>query len=217
MTTDLDNLLQNTHGVWKGNHPFSNTAAGISTGYTQLDNIIPGKGWPVGAVTELIPKAMGIGELRLLLPAIRETTRQRQRVLMINSPYQPYTPALVQAGIDLEYLFLISPKKHEDSLWAAEKALYGRVCKILLLWLDYLGNHSVDNATVRRLQVAARTGGVAAILYRSPYPLRDDHTEQSNWAALRLRLNSADKGFLVEVLKLVGSHARPSMILDEAI
>lgn len=215
MTTDLDSILKNTPHICKGGHLFPNTVQGISTGFAQLDAILAGKGWPLGAVTELLPEVMGIGELRLLLPAIREATQQQQRVLMINAPYQPYAPALAQAGIDLDYVFLISPRSRADALWGAEKALHGGVCKILLLWPDYLGSYPVGNAAVRRLQVAAQIGGSMAVLYRSSSPTRNGSTNQSNWAALRLRLSGIHNKLRVELLKAVGTYARASIILDE--
>ncbi len=215
MTVDLDDLLKNTPSLCKGNRLSPNSASGISTGFAQLDAVLVGKGWPLGAVTELLPEAMGIGELQLLLPAIRDATRRRQRVLIVNAPYQPYAPALAQADIDLDYLFVVSPLSREDALWAAEKALHGGICKILLLWPDGFGNRPTDNTTIRRLQVAAQTHGSATILYRHPSQPSHVRINQSNWAALRLKLSSTDKGFRVDVLKAVGSHAKPSVLLGE--
>src|SRR4051812_39379662 len=41
-----------------------------STGFADFDALLPGGGWPVGAITELMPETYGIGELSLLLPAL---------------------------------------------------------------------------------------------------------------------------------------------------
>ncbi len=214
MTTDLDSLLKNTPFLWKGNCLSPNSVPGVSTGFSQLDAVLVGKGWPVGAVTEFLPEAMGIGELQLLLPAIRDATQQRQRVLIINAPYQPYAPALARADINLDYLFVVSPLSQEDALWAAEKALYGGICKILLLWPDGFGNRPVDNETIRRLQVAAQTHGSTTILYRHSSKPSAGRVNQSNWAALRLKLSRTDKGFRIDVLKAAGSYSKPSILLD---
>ena len=39
----------------------------MSTGWSALDRLLPGGGYPIGAVTELLSAAAGIGELSLLL------------------------------------------------------------------------------------------------------------------------------------------------------
>lgn len=211
MDKDLDSLLKSTPYLCRGTRFFSGTLTSLSTGYAKLDAILPGGGWPLGAVTEFLAEAMGIGELRLLLPAIREVTHQKQRVLMINTPYRPYAPALVQAGVDLNYLYLIFPTNREDALWAAEKVLHSGGCKVVLLWPDGFGHCPVGDATVRRLQVAAQATGSITVLYRSS---SRGISGQSNWATLRLRLSAENKGLKVEVLKAFGSIARSSVILD---
>lgn len=214
MDAELETLLKKIPHLCKGGRLFPGIAPRISTGYKLLDAVLPGAGWPVGAVTEILLESMGIGELRLLLPAIRQVTRQGQRVVMINTPYRPYAPALVQSDIDLNGLFLISPANREDALWAAEKALHGGVCKLLLLWPDGFGYRPVDNKVVRRLQVAAQTTGSVAVLYRESASSKTTTVNQSHWAVLRLRLSIEKKEFKVDVLKMIGTAARPSIRLN---
>ena len=44
------------------------------TGHARLDARLPGKGWPLGAMTELISRNRpGLGEFRLLFPALADT------------------------------------------------------------------------------------------------------------------------------------------------
>jgi hypothetical protein len=42
-----------------------------ASGWTELDAVLPGGGWQVGTIVELMPTAIGIGELRLIVPRWR--------------------------------------------------------------------------------------------------------------------------------------------------
>jgi protein ImuA len=42
----------------------------VDTGYASLSAELPSGGWPLGALIELLPAHSGIGELRLLQPAL---------------------------------------------------------------------------------------------------------------------------------------------------
>ena len=61
--------------------------------------LLPGGGWPVGAITELMPEAQGIGELSLLLPALAQLSRAGRYLAWIAPPCLPYPPALAQHGL----------------------------------------------------------------------------------------------------------------------
>lgn len=100
---------------------------GIPTGVAALDAALPGGGWPPAALTEVLCDACGIGEVSLLLPALRylgESGDWRGRgLLWIDPPGLPYAPALAAAGLDLAVLAVLRPTREEDALWAAEQAL----------------------------------------------------------------------------------------------
>src|SRR5690242_2596466 len=69
------------------------------TGFAALDQVLPGHGWPQGALSEIIPQVEGIGELSLLIPALARLSAQGKRIAFIAPPYVPYAPALARAGI----------------------------------------------------------------------------------------------------------------------
>ncbi len=73
---------------------------GQSTGYPELDAILPGCGWPRNALVEIISPHWGMGELQLLIPLMRSVIAQNKWILWISPPYLLYAPALIQAGID---------------------------------------------------------------------------------------------------------------------
>ena len=57
-----------THpAIWRGDacapEPFA-----LPSGFAALDAALPGRGWPQGALTEMLLAREGIGEIRLTLP-----------------------------------------------------------------------------------------------------------------------------------------------------
>src|SRR6476619_4914417 len=55
---------------WRGDD-LAFVASTLPTGYEALDRELPGGGWPRGQLIELLADDQGIGELRLLVPALR--------------------------------------------------------------------------------------------------------------------------------------------------
>jgi cell division inhibitor SulA/protein ImuA len=149
----------------------------LSTGFDTLDELLHG-GWPRAALTEILAAHEGIGELRLLLPALAEITRQKRWVAFVAPPYIPYAPALAHADLDLSRVLLIHPSAQQDRLWALEQALRAGTCGAVLAWPT-----QADFNTLRRLQLAAEAGNALGILFR---PLHA--AEHTSPAALRLKL-----------------------------
>lgn len=211
----LDHLIDSTPYLWRGGRSAGAANRGIPTGYPALDRILPGKGWPRGAVVELAIEAIGIGELRLMLPAIRALIADQRFIVMIDTPYRPYAPALSASGLDLDALYLVTPDCPEDAWWAAEKALLNPFCGMVLLWSGtvHRGNHGfLKDAVIRRLQVAAQASQAILVAYRIAGRGRADR--QNPRAALRLRLGIEDGALLIEVLKARGSCGRMCVRLN---
>lgn len=64
-----------------------------ATGHTALNVILPGGGWPDSALSEILYANAGMGELRLLWPALAQLTSA--------GAYMPYPQAWLAAGVDL--------------------------------------------------------------------------------------------------------------------
>jgi hypothetical protein len=167
------------------------------SGFPELDASLPGGGWPIGAIAELMSDAIGIGELSLLLPVLSRLARAGRYIAWIAPPCLPYAPALAQRGLPLERMLLVQTRSLQESLWATEQALRCPAVGAVLGWPAYI----VDK-NVRRLQLAAEAGGSLGILYRPPEAARE-----SSPAALRLRLHAAPDGLAVEIHKSRGGRA----------
>ena len=136
---------------------------------------LPGAGWPAGSLTELLVEQGGIGEMRLVAPALRTLTATAGRpVLLVAPPWQPYACALEAWGLALERVVWVRAGE-DDAPWVAEQALRQAGMGAVLLWQT-----RARADTVRRLQVAAQDSGAIAFLIRpcaahrqsSPAPLR---------------------------------------------
>jgi cell division inhibitor SulA len=194
MNNTLDELLQQP-GIWRARSQPGNTGLGHApSGFTSLDQILPGGGWPLGAVTEILHDGTGVGELRLLMPALAELSRRRQWIALVAPPHVPYAPALAQHGVDLSRLLLIHPRAETDALWAVEQALRSGTCSAVLSWL-----RRADGSSLRRLQLAAEAGRALGLVFR-----HESCASSPSPAALRLQLAPDAHGARVRLLKCRG-------------
>ena len=192
----LADLLQR-QAVWRGgNAPV--TIPAVPTGYAGLDAELPGGGWPVGGLAEVLCRSEGIGELQIVLPALAALTAAGHRVAWLAPPHLPYAPALRAAGVRLEQLTVIRAPGRRDALWAAEQALRARSFHVLLLWLP-----QASYAELRRLAVAAQAGPGFALAFRPP-----EAACESSPAVLRLALEPGlEPRLAVRILKRRGAPA----------
>jgi hypothetical protein len=180
-------------GIWRrGTRPASSSTA-QSTGFAELDALLPGGGWPRGALSEILIDEDGLGECSLVLPALAALTQARRRVALIAPPYVPYAPAMAEAGIDLTQLVHIDAGA-SDTHWTAEQCLRAGCCGAVLNWLP-----KADYQQLRRLQLAAETGAAIGFVFR---PL--GAASQASPAALRLSITASANGPRIDLLKCRG-------------
>ena len=205
----LEKLLEHPR-VWRGGSR-TDSRTGLASGYPELDRCLPGGGWPQQALTEILMGQYGMGELRLLMPALAQLSAEDALsaygeaaepgwIAWVAPPFQPYAPALQQCGIDLSRMLVVRPKDDSELLWSAEQALSSGTCAAVLLWPEIL-----DDQASRRLQLAAEKGHSWAIAFR---PLSARH--QPSAAALRLELQSTGQSTHVHILKSRGG--RPTVL-----
>jgi len=150
-----------------------------ATGFTELDRVLPQHGWVGDGLNELLGNEQGAGEFSLVLPALAQACADGKSVVLVNPPFLPYAPALVNAGIALAQLIVVRNADSEQLYWAAEQALRSKACAAVVAWSDESARLLPD-LTLRRLQMAAHAGACPAFLFRprrareqaSPAPLR---------------------------------------------
>jgi len=164
-------------GVWRADQLGHGGVASLPSTFADLDAQLPGGGWPLGMLTELIAREPGIGELRLVIPVLRRLTRERKVAILLGPPHVPYAPALSAFGIDLDHLIIVQAIQAADRLWAVEQALRSASFGTLLAWLPQPRTRPEH---LRRMQLAAQGTRGPVFLFRqlpaqfeaSPSPLR---------------------------------------------
>ena len=191
--TGIVSLLESPH-IWRLGDVQRPGRIGLPTGIEGLDAALPDGGWPAQGLTELLCDQQGIGEVSLLLPALAAVSADHP-IAWINPPCLPYAPALLNAGLNLSRLLVVQPNSHADSLWAAEQCLRSGSLGAVLLWLK----QHTDYATLRRLHLAAESGGTAAFLF-----LSTGFTRQPSPAPLRMMIGKEPGGETLTLIKARG-------------
>lgn len=178
----LESLLA-TQTLWHAGRTAAIAADGESTGYADLDALLPQRGWPRRALSELLLPADGVGELSLLLPTLARFTQAGATIVLVAPPYLPYAPAWQAAGVDLLHLEVVDAAPR-DALWAFEQCLRSGACAAVIGWPS-----QADAAALRRLQVATDSGACLG------FALRDRrHADNPSPAALRLAYGRDGQG-----------------------
>jgi protein ImuA len=185
--------------VWRADALAAPQVNTLSSGDAALDAQLPGGGWPVGALTELV-QAPGVHlEWRLLLPALQRCGQGP--VVLVGAPslgsaaLLPFAPAL--AGLGLPEQRLIWLRAADGQLWAAEQALRCAPVDAVLLWLP-----QARGEQLRRLQLAAAQHHKLLFVMRHSAAARE-----ASPAVLRLQLAPSAThatGLRVDILKRQG-------------
>lgn len=193
--SSLDKLLSATPQLWKGKRR-NHSQRTLTTGHQRLDDHLPGRGWPLGAITELLSDKPGLGELSLLFPALAELGQQGQWLILVDPPWIPYPASLHGRGLPLDRMLVIRTKNEKESLWACEQAFRGNRGGAVLAW-----PHRINFARLRRLQLAAEENAKLAFLFR-PERVADG----SSPAALRLKVFAdEEQDTWIRILKCRGN------------
>jgi len=221
--------------VWHA-HQLARPGAAVRTsGFAALDRQLPGGGWPCGALTELLLPHPGVGELRLLAPALVALQAAGGQLMWFDPPATPCAWTLEALGLDLRRLVLVQGKgRHSpltrarlpaaDTLWALEQALKSGHVDAVLAWLP--ARLPLD--VLRRLQLAAQAHAGPAWLLRGwpqgeagrpiqPPARHPGAHAGTSPAPLRLALASAGPDRLrIHIIKRRGPPALQPLTLDLA-
>jgi hypothetical protein len=190
--------------LWRADAIGSHSASAISTGYPELNRELPGGGWPVSVLTELLWTQQGAGEFRLLAPALTELSRAGKTIILLAPPHLVFAPALVQLGIDIQQVLIVRSEKPADRLWAVEQVLKSAHFGALLCWLP-----QARPEHLRRLQLAANNSEGLSFVFRPAAAQME-----SSPAPLRLLCEAGVTGQIsVEVIKRRGPTASAPIIL----
>jgi hypothetical protein len=129
-------------------------------------------------VTEILSPFDGVGATTLALRAATAAAAESSRtVVVIDSWGDFYPPAMWRLGMAVERLVVIRVSKSDEVIWAVDQSLRCSAVAALVAPVSRL-----DDATSRRLQLAAESGGGVGIL------LRPDSGRRHSFAAVQMRI-----------------------------
>lgn len=152
--------------LWLGSQIGRSGNESAATGFPRLDAELPGGGWPRRALAELLLPHPGVGEIRLLAPALVAAQRAGRLVMLFDPPAALSAAALAALGFDVEELLVVSTRARvvagSDSLWALEQALKSGHVGAVVAWLP----PRLRTERLRRLQLAAHAHDGPAFVLR---------------------------------------------------
>lgn len=190
-------------GIWRADALAQPAGTVLATGHATLDAQLPGGGWPVGALVEILQAHSGQNEWRLLLPALARSGIGP--VVLVGAPHMPFGPGLSAQGLAPERLLWVRASAPAARMWACEQALRCAQVEAVLAWLP-----QTRADQLRRLQMAASEHG------KLLFVMRPAHAQsESSPAVLRLlaSLQPDGDGVQLEILKRKGPPLAQSLQL----
>ena len=157
-----------------------NHGKGVSSGYRQLDALLPNGGFIPGTLIEWLEADSGNGAFTLALLVARELCRQGGVCAVVDQKNRFYPPAAVGWGLPQNQLVVVRPKNDSDEIWALTQILR---CRHVAAVLCYRNHY--EPFAFRRLQLAAETGQTVGCLIRSR-----EMESLPSWANVRLLVSA---------------------------
>jgi protein ImuA len=178
--------------LWRASQLARGRGRVVDTGYPTLSAELPDGGWPLGALVDLLVQQAGVGEFRLLRPALGKVGKRP--IALLQPPHTPNALGLGYIGLRLEHMLHVKTSATADALWSAEQILRAGSCGALIFWAQH-----VKASALRRLHLAAQASETLFVMVGSLAAAQD-----SSPALLRLALRPAEDGLTVDIVKRRG-------------
>lgn len=163
--------------VWRGRELAQARERTLASGHAALDAQLPGGGWPLGCLVEVLQRQPHQFAWQLLAPALRACGEaQGGPIVLVQPPYLPFGPGLRGLELRPEQLLCVQADAVAARLWAAEQALRCADVAAVLAWLP-----QARNEDLRRLHLCAQQHERFLVAFRGA-----DAQGQSSPARLRL-------------------------------
>jgi protein ImuA len=185
----LPAAIENMPDVWRAPELARAGERVVATGHAALDAHLPGGGWPVGHLVEIVQSRAGRHAWQLLLPSlVHATADEGGPIVLVNPPHLPFGPALKAQGLAPSRLLKVQTRDAKAALWASEQALRCADVVGVMAWLA-----RSRGADLRRLHLAAAQHDKLLFVFRgvqarneaSPARVRIELEESE---ALRVRI-----------------------------
>ena len=188
----LDQLLCR-EDIWRGKHNHFSSGQAVATGHGNLDALLLHRGWPRGTLIEICQQPFQ-GEWQLFLPSL--LSLDSGLIVLLNPPTEPFSQALIQAGVDLDRLVVINAGEKSQFLRCFRELARTGNCAALLAWQP---EAYFTYTELRKCLLAAADGKGLYTLFR-PAPAQ----QQNSPASLRLFTQMIPSGLEITVFKQKG-------------
>ncbi|UTF60515.1 hypothetical protein [Gilvimarinus sp. DA14] len=147
---DILKTLENSGSIHRGCQ-LTPPAPCVDSGFTELNQVLGG-GFPQFGVCKLRSQP-GSGEVRLLMPYIKNRVSNSAPLVLINPPGPPQPDFWQAQELSAPKLLSLSIPHKRDLLWSIQECLQSGCCPTLLVW-----NCSLSSSECKRLQLAAYKG-----------------------------------------------------------
>jgi protein ImuA len=135
--------------------------ASIPLGSSGLGDLFPEQGLAAGSLVELLPGVPGAGAWTLALLLASYACGERKTLLIADPERCFYPPAARKFGLDASRIVIVRPRTARDALHALGQALRCSAIGTAIGEFERL-----QDREVRRLQLAAESGGTVGVLLR---------------------------------------------------
>ncbi|MBN9124591.1 MAG: translesion DNA synthesis-associated protein ImuA [Nitrosospira sp.] len=178
--------------IWRGGAMGVSPDQVVSSGFEELDKALPGRGWPIGNLIELLLPAEGLGEIGLLSRMLGQVAQAGRHVLLVSPPHTPYMPAWENLGMDSRRIVVVKAHTPAERLWTLEQGVKSAAFGAILGW-----SSGMSQQATRKLQILARSTATLVFLFR-PASARLEPSA----APLRILLHAARRHALSRTLRL---------------
>ncbi|MBB1161008.1 hypothetical protein [Aquariibacter albus] len=191
--------LPRLDGLWRADRLAAASGATCPSGLSGLDAVLPGRGWPLGVLSELLIPAPASGELGVLAPLLRQHQAQpgAAGLLWVDPPHGLQHDGLAALGLAELPLLLLREARAADTAWAVEQALRSGLALAIVWWCL----QALPALSLRRLQRAAQASPASLLVLLRPQAV----AAQASPAPLRLQLDPvAGPALTLRLLKRQG-------------
>ncbi len=168
------------------------TGSLISSGCPAMDACLPGGGYALGSMVELVHggggcrhaemPVRGVGTLSLAMRLGMEAMAGGKYMVLIDHQRQFYIPGVLGLGVPSERLIVLQPKTDADAIWGIDQSLRNTAVGAVVAML-----HRLEDRVARRLQLATEQGGGLGILVRDAQAAR----RYPSWSEVQWRVRAA--------------------------
>jgi protein ImuA len=137
--------------IWRGSELGQAVASTCTSGWDGLDAELPGGGWPLRSITEVLSSQPSVMEWRLLAPALKRVVANGGQIVVVGPPRHPHLPGLMHEGLDERHLVWIRADAPSERMWVTEQLIKSNSAGAVVAWLP-----QARQEQLRRLQVCAQ-------------------------------------------------------------